>query len=466
MQTWNENELSGCYRNKQEVTVAKLFILFFSIKMVSPLYSISTWTYGLGGASSFLFIVIGLVFILLKGRVLFPANQGSIVLKRFFIMYLICDITSIIMSLILYQEAGTIAGETTIIAASKKILFSIAYIVFIFYGSEVWKILKKGEISRIIELAIDFAIIIGLIQILVLYGVSPARSLYNIVNKLFNAWSAENIIYTKRIGLLTSEPANAASYITVFIIPFLLSKMLFNGITIKNVVRIVVCIVLVFFTKSTTGYVLLAVDGGSIIIMNMVFGDKKVKKRTVGILCIVFLMVTVLIVIIKSIGVSDTILKVMDKLLNSENGNSGDRKAMMSVNMNIFKEYPICGVGNGNQGFFYRELVSEIWVNTHTGAGAYNRAGNTLFDGGPFWLAFLSGYGIVGIVLLTSFIGYSMRTLLLNKDRAGEFFYFYLIALPVIFINGVASTLGGDYYIWFIFSLPIALPSMSSMDNA
>ncbi len=465
MQMIDGVQIGNRSRNNIEVSIAKLFILFFSVKMFAPFSFLSDITFGLADVFSFLFLALGLICILARGKISMPIDQGTSVFRRLARMFLICSITSLLMAIVLYSEAGTIAGERTIGATSKKILFSIAYIVFVFYGSEVWKLLKKQEIEKIIDISINISLFIGLLQILIIYGFGPATGLYNIINKAFNAWSVELIVRTSRIALLTNEPAYAASYITAFLIPFLLSKFLYDGASGKHLLKLFLCVIVLYFTKSTTGYVLLIVDFVVFLAIYVFVGGNKHKRRIAGGLCILLVLIVVVVIVLQNVTVSSTVGQVLDKLLNADNGNSGDRKAMISANMNMLKNYPIFGVGNGNQGFFYRQSVSSLFSSTYTGKHAFERAGEILFDGGPFWLAFLSGYGLVGIILLISFLSSSVQTLMINKENAGLFFYFYLITVPVLFANGIAATMGNTYFMWFIFGLPVALPSMRGLET-
>ena len=440
-----------------ENTIAKLFILCFPFKMFAPLSSLGSITFGLGDAASFLFCALGLLCILSRGKFYFTKDQGTKLLSNFAMMYLICDITSLLMSGVLYSRAGVIAGETTFVAASKKIMYSFAFICFVYYCREIARILTKNEISNVINVCLNICIVIGFIQVFMISGVGVFGRIYDGLNLLFDAWSSDNAVRTQRIALLANEPAYSAGFITSIAIPYLLSQMMEQGIKLKYIFKAFLFLVLLYYTKSTTGYLLFFVDVGIFSVIYFTNSGKSTRDKFFSGLAFMISFLVVVFITITNTLISDTVFGVLDKFFSYDNPTSGDRKGMMAVGFELLKRYPIFGVGNGNQGFFYQELLPQWAYNTYTGISSYNRASTVLYDGGPFFIAFLSGYGIVGTIMLIGILVKGFRVMRDNWSAFGYLYYFYFMSIIALIINGLGATLNSRYDFWFVLSIPMMI---------
>jgi len=448
-----------------EKHIAKLFIICFPFKMFAPLYFLNGVTFGLGDSASFIFCVLGLLLIAFRRKIIFAKDEGGKLLGQFATMYIILDLTSFFMALVLYREAGVIAGETTVIAVSKKILFTLSYILFVFYGREIGNILTKSEINKTLDICLNVCLIVGLIQVLMLNNISIAGKVYDTINSLFNAWSSSNAMRTKRIALLANEPAYSAGFITTIIIPFLLSRMFESGTHFKGLLRIFLFIVILYYTKSTTGYLILFIVLGFFAILYYSKGRKtSVNSLLFGVILGVC-MLGVTVIILGDNLISKNVFNVMDKLFSYDNPNSADRKGMIAVGLSLFLRFPLFGVGDGNQGFYYQELLPDWAKNSYTGYSAYNHASDVLYDGGPFWIAFISGYGLLGLLLLFLFFKKSFRIIHRNRESFGYLYYFYYLSITALFVNGIGATLGSKYYFWFVLSIPMMVSFLKRDEN-
>lgn len=444
-----------------EKLISKLFIFSFPFKMIAPFAFLGGITYGLGDVSSFLFCVIGVVLAIMRGRFHFGKSRSDNLFKQFILLYLICDLASIIMSLLLYKRCGYIGGENTIIATTKKILFSLAYILFVYYCREIGGILTLDEIFSTIEKTINVCLVVGIIQIGILYNISIFEAIYNAINSLFDAWTVTRVHQTGRIALLANEPAYSAGFLGIVVFPYLLSKFLVKKNTFGDFVKLFLCVVILYFTKSTTGYILLPII--VVFFVYLYFKNSHIRSfNKVFLIVLIVISVFAAYFVIKSSGLLNDFMFVIQKLTSSENENSTDRKAIIAISLIIFKNYPVLGVGNGNQGFFYREFAPAWAIQSFTGARAYRYAENVLYDGGPFWLAYISGYGLLGIVLLVLFFKNCIKNIKLYKNEFPMLYYFYILSLPMVLVDGTAATLGEKQYFWFVLSIPMMLQMLSS----
>lgn len=428
--------------------------------MLSFFSGISGLFIGIANRISFLFFVLGLLLMVLSrnGNIALPGKGAEKLFKWFVMMYIICDITSIIMASVLYQTLGSIGGEDAIQAVTHKIPYSFMFILYIIYNTEVFSLLSIDEIATEIEKSINLCIVIGFIQIAVIYVGGPATIVNNIFNVLFNSWSSENIIATQRIALITTEPATIAGFLGAFVTPFFFSQWLTKGIKKDSIIKYLLVIVIMYFTRSTTGYALVFIE---LIIFFVVFMFNKeitVQRKIACLFFVFLLLVCVEIIFVSSSLVNDDVEWVLfDKLLNNDNTSTASRKVPLYVNWGIFKEYPILGVGNGNQGFFYQKYFPE-WAHSSIWAeNNFARSQTTLFDGALFFPSFLSGYGLVGVGLLIGFGILCVKFVRKHKQCLGYLYYFYLFAGIGVIIYGFSTQFNGEYWVWFILSIPFSI---------
>ena len=441
-----------------EKILAKLYLYFWPFQMFVPFMFLNSIFVGLAKRASFLFLLLGMLVIVFKyGKLTFWPGDSSKLFQHFILMYVVGDVASLIMASILFSTVGTIGGENTFNAVIPKIIFSFAYMVFVYYNREIFRLLTKEEIAHIFDRIITVCIVIGFLQIAVLLIGSPFRQLYDFINSAFGAWSSANIALTKRIALFTIEPATIAGFFGMMAIPYIFSKWISDVFNFNDFVRLVFLVVIIFFTRSTTGYTLLAID-------YLVFGFIYLREGEVSLAtkALIILLMIVAVGILGYIVVTNEILfgtvtTVFDKLLNSDNTSAMSRKVGLYVNWRIFRRFPLFGVGNGNQGFFYQEFFPESAFSSIWAVQRYNEAATTLKDGGVFFGAFISGYGILGLSFLLGFIRNSLIIMRNNKETYGYLYYFYLIGGIALIINGLSSTLVGDYSAWFLISLPLAV---------
>ncbi len=442
---------------KIDKSIAKLYLLFMPVVMLVPFNFVNRIFVGLANRTSFLFFLAGIVLILFRGSIMFYKDESTRLLRKFSSMYLIGDITSIVMALIMYNELGRIGGESTLSAIIPKIAYSLFYIALIYYNREVFGMLTTDKISRIFDIVIDISIIIGLLQMAVLFFGGPFSAVYNIFNRLLGAWNSTNIRLTGRIALLTTEPASIANYICILLIPHIFAKGVCKGFGMRDIIRLFMILVVLYFTKSTTGYTLFLLDFGIFFISLLGKNGINRKIKRVALIIVVLVAVFGLAVIIRNPEIMSSTGKVFDKLLNDDNTSAMTRKANLQIDWEIFKHYPIAGVGNGNQGFFYRRFFPEAAKQSLWALERYNTAAYVLYDGGVFFGALISGYGIIGTVLFGAFLLSGFFTMRRNREKLGYFYYLYIFGFFSMIIASFGSTMVGDYSFWFMLSLPLSV---------
>ena len=247
---------------KIEKNVAKLFIIFLPFRMFVPFKNVFSMFGPLSGRTSFLFLCLGIVLMIIntKGVLSLKKDVYGVLFKLLCFMYAFVNITSLIMAMLLYNELGTIGGENALIGIIPNMLYTVSYIITIYYVRRVFQLLNRNEVSNLLEYIVNMSILVGFFQILILYTGTAFVNLHKIIDNPFDSWSGSLIVQTGRIGLFGIEPAVAGNLITILLIPYLIGKGIYEGFSTKVNLKLFLLAVVLYFTKSTTGYSLLIVD--------------------------------------------------------------------------------------------------------------------------------------------------------------------------------------------------------------
>lgn len=346
-------------------------------------------------------------------------------------------ISNIFSSLSLSIGGVSAFGETPIDTAYQQ---PILYFVLILFVTSLCIILarKRSPFEEIIIGAVRFGYIVsalGLVQILyVFFGISIFGVLIDFVEMLGWSPSGETLVVTKRISSIGSEPAALAQIIPGFLIPVYLYKFKtqqFNKLDYIQVFFLSVISFLSFSSSVIYGWIIV------LVVTSFSFSAANIWSK-------LFLSLSM----IGFIGIAIVILfnanpEVLLKLVNLENQSTSHRLSTLINDFYIFIEYPLFGIGNGNQGFFYNENIEgSIFHNVTSKETTETLAGmNGVINGGSFLPAYISGYGVAGSVLLLNII------LQLNK-----------------LANFVETKIFGFKTFWLTCSMHFLISSVMSMD--
>ena len=95
---------------------------------------------------------------------------------------------------------------------------------------------------------------------------------------------------------------------------------------------------------------------------------------------------------------------IYGKVVDQQNPSTAMRASTIINDMKIFYDYPFTGVGNGNQGFFYKKNM-PLWVQSSEEVQNIMYSNTIIANGGGnFFPAYISGFGLIGIIILIIFI--------------------------------------------------------------
>lgn len=440
-----------------EIMIAKIYIFLLPWRMISQFGILRTIFGPCAYYMDFLPHILGLLlmFVRTKGTIRIAKDKTSSLFYYFVFMILFMNMSSLLMAFILHDKLGTIGGEDTYRAVIGQIVYYTHYIFIILYNREVFRLISRIEMEQIFHKIINWLLLLGYLQIGVILFGGIVIKIHDTLDVFDILWPGDIIHQLERLSLSGSEPASAGAFITRFILPFLLAKILYYGAHFKTLVQLLLWLPIIYFTKSSTGYLLLAVC--IVIFLCITLKSKGKKKQLIISLSVITLMALSILPFYNKIIQSEFIEQieylVIEKVIDKTNRASVSRKVPFVINLYTFLEYPILGVGNGNQGFFYIRFFPSWAYSSYDAAVLIEKAKTTIVNGSLFFPSILSGYGIVGVLFILNYIIRTIKVLQYNKKHMGMFYYMFIMSSIVIIVTGFSSEFVGNYSIWFLLSL-------------
>ena len=438
------NNLQINHAGKLEKNIAKLYIILLSFRMISPFLFIQRVFHAGAGSIDFILHIIGILLILIrtKGVISFGRGMESKLLKSFFALVVYLNISSLIMALVMQMKDGNIGSDSAFDAISGMIVYFFQYAFIFYYNKEVFAMLTRKEIENSIQACIWCLFVIGYIQI----AVMNLGGVFSVIYDRFDIFDI--FVDSNKLGKLSltgAEGASAGGIIGVFVIPYLLSGVITKEKSTSEIIQIILWLPILYFTNSSTGYLLSCSVIPAFLIMFFGLNKGIVARKRILVLLVLFLIVLMVILFWSSIS---TLLPeefteqinylLLEKINDRDNGSTISRTVPIITNFGAFKEYPLFGVGNGCQGYFYVKYFPD-WAFDNPGSDVlifYKRAKETIVNGALFFPSLLSGYGIIGVFLIFLYFLKSNKVLKNKKDKLGRFNYFYWLAMIPIVLYG------------------------------
>ena len=146
---------------------------------------------------------------------------------------------------------------------------------------------------------------------------------------------------------------------------------------------------------------------------------------------------------------------LVGKIQDRDNLSTAMRASTVINDMKIFYDYPFTGVGDGNQGYFYRQNV-PMWVVASEEVQSLMHGTKIANGGGNFFPSFVSAYGLIGVVFFLFFLkSYrkAFRSSILTKNMNLQMIYtlgMSLFLLTSWYVTGVKL----NETICFLLALP------------
>lgn len=427
-------------------------IIFFFYLILLPFeafHPLGLNSYGaIAKTPSFLFFAIG-VFLAIcnqRGKIVLDDKRY---LRKLTLLIFSVSLISIIMAIILYYGVEPVAGFHTTDVIWSPIFYNIMVIVIIYYVFYMSERVNKEFIDKVLKTIYVYTVALGYIQLVAILGNGACRAILYGLESVNLTYSPELCLKHMKVVLMFSEPSYAEILLCGLLMPFICGNIIVKSHKTSDILKLLLLMPLVFFNGSSS--VLL----GTVICIAVTLILSCVRRDISGrALLSIFSVLVILALIwntnnpIKEIIVSQILVKPFD----NDNLSTIQRGSIIRNCIMVFLKYPILGVGNGVQGFFYE---SHLRAEDYKSYEVLNtlKYENGVPGAGSWAGGWLSGYGLVGTIFLIVFIVSTFRAI--KQYRGSQYYYAYIIGGICFLICGwfTASTTGG-YLSLFVLSIP------------
>ena len=277
-------------------------------------------------------------------------------------------------------------------------------------------------------------LIVAYVQLFMIWGL-PIAGIYDSLD-FFRILTGSRVVLTGRVMSVAGEPSYLASDLGTVIFPFLCTCNIMNIKKRLTWLHIVLYIPIIYWTKSSALFMVVAA-----IVLAWIyykFLTKSHNKSNMDKPIIIILAVTMLLIIISCVYNIPIVKDTFDKVFDTNNMSTAFRYSTVINDIKIFFRYPLLGCGNGIQGFFYNENCPD-WAyfsyETQNSLNGYNG----VLNGGAFFPAYISGFGIFGLILLFLFLRKCIKIASSHRKKMGFLYYMYMMGLIAFLINGTVN---------------------------
>jgi hypothetical protein len=356
-----------------------------------------------------------------------------------FVYYLI---SSLIVTWINHNELLEWKKISPIFRWAQFLLYVFISLGSYFIGKKIMKFYPVTNVFKILVISFIPSIVYGLIEIL-----THNNNMVLKFRELFTTTIYPPGYY--RVFLLTTEPSWAAFDLVVFLIP-ITAYLFIKERKLRYIILLTIELLLLVMTKSLLGFILLGVFLSLVFLFN--FNVRTFKKNILFFLAIIVVLPLLFNWIIKSDEYS-----IVESRLNSfkqnEDESSLTRTASYEIALNIFKEYPIFGVGFRNAGYYYGKYINPKYLYIPLISDWANPFSPRFPDIKSTLLEILASSGIMGTVpllFILVLISKQIRNLIKLDPLVRQYF---IIILLLACIGSFSIILIGYPIFWFILGL-------------
>ena len=447
-----------------EVAIAKMYIFLLPIRMISPLLGIAALFHGAGLYFDFFLNCFGILIYLLHsdGKIYFNSDIATKAIKIFTVSVLALNIMSIIMAIETQVTQGNYAGETAFSGIIGMEIYFFQYIFIVVYNRRVFNILSQQQIWNILSRCCTFLLVLGYYQMAVLKFGGVFRYFLNKIDIFRVLWPEANMW---KLSLTGKEGADAGIIFGVLVLPYLLTCISMGINKLKSIIQLMLWFPVLIMMQSTSAYLMVIAAFLGYIFYN--FGVSLKKKITIiTIAGVVIVAIALWGQKIISLLPAELVYSIFGKATDLSNGSTVARLIPFITNFKAFLQHPFLGVGNGLQGYYYVMNVPS-WALKVAGSDIgtfYKTAKEQIVNGGIFFPSYISGYGIVGVLLLLNLIKVMKECIRDMKNQRNVFSCLFCISIWAIVVCGFQGEFAGNYLIWFIISLPFISYYYPNMD--
>ena len=372
------------------------------------------------------------------------------------------SIYTFLMASILYLPLGDLNGEDSIRACIGMIVFGVVVLLHISYNVYAFSYLITWEqAEKIFRKSIYVLLFVGYLQLGTIRGIGPCSAIYSALGSVF--FLTDDL--ERGVQFFGSE-ASAVATLFLIVVPFLIAKVLQSKYfhVFKNKDLLLLLLFMPLFVTSNSSSVML-----SMVMVAAVSVCIFLRKRLFYKVCLVGSFVAGMTIAVayglgditkqgKSSDQESLEYMLLGKITDTENHSTMMRSSSIVNDMKIFFKYPITGVGDGLQGYWYNENLPMIYIASSEVQDLVSGKNGIADGGGAYFPLMLSAYGIIGIIALLKFLGGYKKYILPKREETD-------VPIPIVmfrlfFCIFLASGWFGlgvrqNFTVCFMLSLPI-----------
>lgn len=371
-------------------------------------------------------------------------------------------IYSLLMATILYIPLGILHGEDTFRASIGSMLFWLIVLLHIYYNYYgLTQLITIHTMLKTITYSSFVILFIGYLQYTAVKVGGPFGGIYTVLTSIFALLPIDKL--NRGVVFFGSEPASASTLFALTI-PVLLGRIIQqkNKKEQKWYILLILLFIPLFISSGSASVwitLLLTICATFIVLTK----NLKAYKFLLGITFIIGFIIAI------GYGIGNFNKKntnenkeetnieylLLGKIQDTNNLSTMMRSSTIINNMKILGNYPITGVGDGIQGYFYNKNIPNSFLISPEVSKIYKGEVGIIDSGGAYFPAFFSSYGIIGLFFLLPLIR--------------QYFYFFkrwerinllniiFMIFIIIFVASAWFSMGirQNYMVIVMFTLPI-----------
>lgn len=386
------------------------------------------------------FFYLGGIFILFNKQILRTSLPD--IMHKWTKLYIFQVVYSLIAACVLYIPLGTLNGEDTFQASIGGIIFwfiVLCHLYYNYYG--ITRLITIKQFVSVLHASAFVLLLIGYLQFLVINVGGIFANIYILLSKFIVLLPIERL--NRGVVFFGTEPSSS-SLVLVYIIPMIISLiikpieknrrwreylyiLLFfplfitsGSSTVLIMLLILVIATIIIVTKKKVFYKFLLIGSlgiGAIVAFSYGIGN---MKKSIG----------------YSADTSSLEYLLFAKIRDTDNLSTMMRSSTIINDMRIFMNFPLLGVGDGLQGYFYNENLPKEFLVSPEVEDVFRGKLGIIDGGGAFFPCFLSAYGILGFIFLIPLIYKYLYFFYKDWRRLNNFDIMLMLFLIVFAVSG------------------------------
>ncbi|MBZ4644145.1 MAG: hypothetical protein JG767_1754 [Deferribacteraceae bacterium] len=366
--------------------------------------------------------------------------------KQVLTMFIVFHFISLVMLGWNYEYMLAQKQTSPLVRYIQFFIYSFISLASYYIGSRAIRLIGLKSSLHYILLSFGPSLIIGVFQI-----ITKNSRFINQIRSFFVSTQYPDGYY--RIHLLTTEPSHAAIDLVVFIIPITLYCLQESKNKIGYGILLTIQLLLVFYTKSILGVILLFGLCSIVLVLNLKL--KYFSRLFQGLIFIAFVGVILYFSGVTPISKNDIdyFTHRLTKSINNADESAITRTASYEVAYNIFREYPILGIGFRNAGYYYKDFINKQYLNIGLIRDWGQKDSPRFADIKSTFLEVLVASGIIGSLF---FIKFYLKILsFIKKIKCASLVdsKLFLVIVGMSIVCSFSISLIGYPYFWFVIGI-------------